>query len=254
MSNHIAAKTLRLWLDVSEESQAEQFEQTNLDKEVPEDQSGGAGASGGKGSDDDTAVIGSEDPDPLPKDVRFDILKNRRRRLVLRYAMEHENPVTIGALAEHVAAIENDKDVAMLNSRERKRAYVGLYQCHLPRMHDAGVIEFDQNRGMVSLGVHAEELLDHLGDDEAESDTYPWLYAALSTVGTGAFLISQSTMFDAAAFGTFVVGLVLASFVVTAFWQLYNYQNPDENRPVFGSLESIPYFPRTHTPEEPISD
>jgi len=36
-----------------------------------------------------------------------------------------------------------------LTSRERKRVYVGLYQCHLPKMDGVGVIEFDKNRGTI---------------------------------------------------------------------------------------------------------
>lgn len=179
----------------------------------------GPETAGGPAGDD-----GSTEPEtrePLPKDVCFDILKNGRRRMVLKFLLEHENPVRIGTLAEHVAANENDKAVGELNSRERKRAYVGLYQAHLPRMHDAGVIEFNQNRGLVSLGPHAQDVTLYLDDDEPDTMGYPWLHTALSTIGAGAFLISQSGALGARALGSAIVGLVLLTILAVAGYQLY---------------------------------
>lgn len=228
MTDQIEAINPRILLDVSEESQGQTIDRENWDETDDESSSAtDVGPAGGDQPDDDPETTAAEEPDPLPKDVRFDILKNRRRRLVLQYAIEHDNPVTIGTLAEHVAAIENEKDVGALNSRERKRAYVGLYQCHLPRMNDADVIDFDQNRGTVDLGVHADELMPHLLEDTEQTDNYPWLYAALSTVGAGAFLISQSAIIGANVVGTAVVGLVLTAFLGTALWQLYDERNED---------------------------
>ena len=84
------------------------------------------------------------------KDVIFDILKNERRRRTLEFLRE-EPTTTLSDLAEHVAALENDKSVRELTSSERKRVYVGLYQCHLPKMADAGVIDHDRSRGTVEL-------------------------------------------------------------------------------------------------------
>ncbi|MFB6358651.1 MAG: hypothetical protein ABEJ96_06540, partial [Thiohalorhabdaceae bacterium] len=52
----------------------------------------------------------------------------------------------LGDLAEHIASIENDKPEVALSSTERKRVYVALYQCHLPKMDDIGVIDFDEDR------------------------------------------------------------------------------------------------------------
>jgi len=37
-----------------------------------------------------------------------------------------DEPVQLGHLAEHIAAIENDKPIKALDSQERKRVYVAL--------------------------------------------------------------------------------------------------------------------------------
>lgn len=188
-----------------------------VDGEAQEtDSSGGAGG----------APSGDE-PEELPKDVQFDILKNRRRRLVLRYLLDHETPVALGTLAEHVAAVENDKEVPALNSQERKRAYVGLYQCHLPRMADAGVIEFDKDRGRVDLGPHIGSIETYL---EQESSTpQPWapMYLSLVLFGFGGYLISQSSLVDVGGLGVVLIGLTMVAVVVAAVLDLRRYAGAD---------------------------
>jgi len=94
--------------------------------------------------DHETALSGDESKS---LDTIFEVLKNRRRWLVLRYLKTTSESASIGELAEHIAAIENDIKQAELGSQQRKRVYISLYQSHLPKMDDAGVIQFDQNRG-----------------------------------------------------------------------------------------------------------
>jgi DNA-binding transcriptional ArsR family regulator len=126
----------------------------------------------------------------LSLDLIFEILKNERRREVIRYLREHEQQVTLSDLAEHIAALENDTDIASITSSQRKRVYVGLYQCHLPKMADMGIVQFNQNRGIVSLGENAPQLYEYL--DNQSSDTRPWheYYLGLSGVGAVFFVVS----------------------------------------------------------------
>lgn len=126
----------------------------------------------------------------LSPDLIFEILKNERRREVIRYLREHEQQVTLSDLAEHIAALENDTDVASITSSQRKRVYVGLYQCHLPKMADMGIVQFNQNRGIVSLGENAPQLYEYL--DDQTPNTRPWheYYLGLSGVGAVLFVVS----------------------------------------------------------------
>lgn len=82
----------------------------------------------------------------------FELLKNERRRRVIRFLQDQEDEqIQLSSLAEHIAALENDIDVVQLSSSQRKRVYIGLYQCHLPKMDDFGVVDFEKNRGIVTL-------------------------------------------------------------------------------------------------------
>ena len=122
-------------------------------------------------------------PQSVPLDVVFGILKNERRRLVLEYMAETESGTSLSDLAEHIASIENEKPAAELGSQERKRVYVGLYQCHLPRMADSGAIDFDKNRGTVEPGPNIDQFYEYLQQSEPESrpwSTYYLSFAAIS--------------------------------------------------------------------------
>lgn len=82
----------------------------------------------------------------LPKmtadlDVVMDLLSNQRRRVLIHCVSQAEDgEMALGDVAERVAAIENGIEVDEVSSDQRKRAYVGLYQTHAPKLDDRGVI------------------------------------------------------------------------------------------------------------------
>ena len=160
-------------------------------------------------SAEETTEAPADRSEPLPAvplDVLFDILKNRRRRLVLEYLAEADSTTSLSDLAEHIASIENDKPTNQLGSQERKRVYVGLYQCHLPRMHDSGAIEFDKSRGTVDPGPSIEQFNEYL--DQPEPDPTPWstyylAHAAISTTLVGGAVL----LFEAIVTAAFVVSI-----------------------------------------------
>lgn len=110
----------------------------------------------------------------LSKDVIFELLKEPRRRSALRFLDENGGEATLGEIADYIAAEENDKSVSQITSGERKRAYVALYQCHLPMMDDVNVIDFDRPRGNVELREKTDQLLPYLYFDPSRdhNDTH----------------------------------------------------------------------------------
>jgi hypothetical protein len=87
----------------------------------------------------------------LTKNEIFTILKNPRRRETLEYLERNDGEADLSDLAESLAARENDIEVEALSSTQRKRVYISLYQVHLPKMDDLGVLEFDKHRGTIEL-------------------------------------------------------------------------------------------------------
>ena len=145
---------------------------------------------GDSGTDDRPAYV-QEQLGALSLDEVFEVLKNQRRRHVLHYLKQHpDRQISLSDLAEHIAAKENDKDVARLTSSERKRVYVGLYQCHLPKMDDMNIVDFNQNRGLIKLGRNAPQLEVYLEpEDPAPERAWYSYYLALAFAGGFAFVL-----------------------------------------------------------------
>jgi hypothetical protein len=159
----------------------------------------------GKESSTDQATPQGQDDSGASLDVIFEILKNSRRREVLHFLRERDEQVSLGELAEHVAAIENETTTDALTSSERKRVYVGLYQCHLPKMDDIGVVDFNQDRGHITLTGKAGDFEKYLDRSEEEEEDRRWYqyYAAVSVLG--AMVLAASVAFSLS--GSMVLGL-----------------------------------------------
>lgn len=153
--------------------------------------------------------------DALSQDVAFDILSSPRRRYVLYYLKQEERPVELGELANQIAAWENEIEVEDLSRQQRKRVYVSLYQTHIPKLEDAGIIDYDSDSGMIELSERAGEIDEYLGD--AGDGRFPWqlYYLGLAIVG-GVF-------FAAVALEVLVIDPIstgLAGFVIIAIFGL----------------------------------
>ena len=187
---------------------------------------------------DEIASVADDETERLSKDVIFELLKNRRRREVLAYLLEADETVTLGELAEQIAAWENDTSVNALNSDQRKRVYVALYQTHLPKMDDAGIVEYDQDRGLISLADNADLLMMYLDTESHRQDRWDRWYAGLSVAGVsllGAALLEVPLL-------SAIPVIVLATAVVAAFLclsALHVVQNRNQERNVDGKLSRI---------------
>lgn len=168
--------------------------------------------------------------DDLSLDIVFEILKNSRRREVIRYLREQEERVSLGEMAEHIAAIENGTTVEALTSSQRKRVYVGLYQCHLPKMDDVGVVEFDQNRGHVQLTDRADTFEKYLDASTTGHQTRWYRYytgvSALGGVGLLTFLLFSPPAWLMFGYLALVVTLAMATSVLQ--WSRESDQGPRE--------------------------
>lgn len=82
-------------------------------------------------------------------DATLDLLSNQRRRYVLYHLREQSDPVSLEELADRVVSWERDQ------SADRAQVLADLHHSQLPRLHEAGVVEFDAEDGYVSL-THTE--------------------------------------------------------------------------------------------------
>ncbi|MCO8247104.1 MULTISPECIES: hypothetical protein [unclassified Haladaptatus] len=139
----------------------------------------------------------------LSEDQIYHLLQNERRRYVLRYLHGSNGQESMRDIAEQVAAWENDSTVQAITSSERQRVYIPLYQSHLPKLDEEGIIEYDQSRGTVEKTDMADVLYDYLeptvvaaDDDEDGSDDEQtrWEHYYLGASGIGVTLLAGATL------------------------------------------------------------
>ncbi|WP_435159708.1 DUF7344 domain-containing protein [Haladaptatus sp. DFWS20] len=149
----------------------------------------------------------------------FHLLQSQRRRDAIRFLRDKDEPVEMRDIAEQVTAWENNTTVQALSSSERQHVYIPLYQSHLPKLDEEGVIEYDQSRGTVRKTPFAAQLERYLDVDEEstdEDDVRRWdtYYLSISCVGTFLFLGAALNV----PLFALVPGAALIVLVLSAFW------------------------------------
>lgn len=152
----------------------------------------------------------------LSQDVVFDILSSPRRRYVLYFLRTTDEPVKLTDLAEQVAAWENDTIPENITEQQRKRVYVSLYQTHIPRLDEAGIIEYDKESGNIALSDDAVDIDDYLGSKE---EPLPWqqIYLAIAAVSAVLLIaVAANIPVLGAIPETVAAAIVILAFVASA--------------------------------------
>jgi hypothetical protein len=155
----------------------------------------------------------------LGKDEIYHLLQNERRRNVLRYLRDRDGTIQMRDIAEQVAAWEHDTTVQALMSDQRQRVYIALYQAHLPKLDEEGIIDYNQSRGFVEKKPLADELIRHLErphSDEGDADEgRPWEMYYLGVSALSAALIGAS------GFGLPLIGSIPPLSIALAILGIY---------------------------------
>jgi hypothetical protein len=131
--------------------------------------------------------MSQQDPDSLTQGEVYDLLSNARRRFVISYLRDREEPVELNALSREVAAWENETAVEDLTDQQIKRVYVSLYQTHIPKLDESGVVDYDKDSGMVDLAGNVRALDTYLPNGDRPDVPWQFVYAAIAVVGLTAF-------------------------------------------------------------------
>lgn len=83
-------------------------------------------------------------------DDAFELLADQRRRLLLAVMRTYGEELTLPDAAEEVAVRETGLNVTNIPAERVREVYLSLYHDHLPRLVDAGLLEYDQERDLVA--------------------------------------------------------------------------------------------------------
>lgn len=155
--------------------------------------------------------------DSLTQGEVYDLLSNARRRYVISYLRDHEEPVELTDLSRAVAAWENDTSVEELSDQQTKRVYVSLYQTHVPKLDDSGLVDYNQETGEIQLTSSVNELDTYLPAEDGDGTPWQLVYMGIAAVGLA--LYGAAAVFPA-AFGwlslTLLGSVVMAMFAIVA--------------------------------------
>lgn len=160
------------------------------------------------------------DGETLELDEVFHILQNERRRQVLMHLKDVEGTVNMRDIAEQIAAWENDTTVENLYSDQRQRVYIALYQSHLPKLDDLGVIEYNQARGSIEPTPLVEDVTQYLeveptaSASDAAGRRYSPRQWGVPILSTGVVMMLIVGAAVAGVFPTSIFGVVLASAAI----------------------------------------
>lgn len=171
---------------------------------------------------DDASTETTDGSLSIAKDDLFHLLQNGRRRAALRYfaAQPEREEFDMRTLAEEIAAWENGIPVQQLDSDQRQRVYIALYQSHLPKLDDLGVIEYNQSRGTIEPTPLVDEVVQYLepasDDSGGMTVTVPepeqaWAPAAAAGGAVGVLILTAAL---AGLFPTSLLGVALATVVL----------------------------------------
>lgn len=131
--------------------------------------------------------------------------------------------MSLAELSRRVAAWEQGADPEKLTYEDRKSAHTSLSQFHLPKMRDAGLVEFDSADGVVRLtdtGAEIEIYLETVGGNEL-----PWYryFLLLSLLSAGVVLaVVAGVPVLAGVPGLVLAGLIAAVFLCSSLAFLYD--------------------------------
>lgn len=159
---------------------------------------------------------GQQDDAALTTSEVFEVLRNFRRRHTITYLRKQRSTISMEQLTRQIAAIENDMDPEDVTPTQYKRVYTGLYQCHLPKLDNLGVVEFDSANRTVQLGPSVAAVIPYISDGVTRMRKAILATAMGVSLVTGLWLLNVDpvSIIPEAFLGIVVIGTLLTLSVV----------------------------------------
>lgn len=150
-----------------------------------------------------------------------DILRNARRRAVLKHLRRTVGSMSLRELSVSIA--EDEAGESPPPTKLRESVYNSLHQTHLPKLDREGVVIYDKDRKTVALDEPAREVDLYMEVVSPYGVTWASFYRGLCTVGLLAVLAAELDVVGLAALDDrLVVSLFLAVLAVSALYQLWH--------------------------------
>lgn len=163
-------------------------------------------------------------PSQLSDEEIHDVLRNKRRRLVIDILQSENEPVSVRELSEEIGSVESDSNPPPRNIKQS--VYVSLLQTHLPKLDELGIIDYESNGKMVSVDGGLQDVTFFMETIPKYGISRIEYYAALGVLGVLTTFAAQIGAPVISAFTplTWAYGFFLLIFV-SGLYHLYQQGN-----------------------------
>lgn len=146
-----------------------------------------------------------------------DVLRNRRRRLVIDILKEADSPVSVRELSEQIGAVESGSDPPPRNIKQS--VYVSLLQTHLPKLDELNIINYEPDGKTVAVEGGLGEVSIYMETVPKYGITRSEYYAAVSLLGLLTILGAELGVPGLASVSsmTWAYGFLLLGFVSSLY-------------------------------------
>lgn len=83
-------------------------------------------------------------------DLIFEALAHERRRRLLVLLRRHETPLGLADAADELAERECAAPLQEIPAEDVKRIYMSLYHTHVPKLAEADLVRYEQDRDLIA--------------------------------------------------------------------------------------------------------
>ena len=156
----------------------------------------------------------------IPETEIHDLLRNERRRQVIKQLQDTVGKTTLRDLAESIAERETGESPPPKNIRNS--VYNSLHQTHLPKLDDRGIVEYESDRKTIRLTEDARSVDVYMEVVTPYGITWSEYYSLLGTLSLAVVLaalvgVPLISLVDPVAW----VALCLVGFLASRGYQLW---------------------------------
>lgn len=89
--------------------------------------------------------------------ARRRVLLHEHRRFVIAYLRDHDRPIALADIARAIASWEDDSAEKLEVLDRAESIFISLHHRHIPKMADAGFVEYNRDRKTVALTGNSNE-------------------------------------------------------------------------------------------------
>ncbi|WP_135535484.1 DUF7344 domain-containing protein [Halostella pelagica] len=151
-------------------------------------------------------------------------LRNSRRRYTLFYVKNNDGSASLDDVVDKITAWENNGEVPESKTSHRKSVYSSLYQRHLPRLVELGILSYNRENRTLSLTEVGEQISLKVATHDHDCRSFSKLFFALGILNAVILLLGGLKVVSPLAVFTWG-SIIITVFLILALLQFYDYRS-----------------------------